>query len=791
MPTKDIKADYGAVGDGQIATRTLTTSGAGNKTLTATASTWGAGVAGNKISIQGAGIVSGANPLGAFLTTIAARASDVEITLQDSPDTPLSSASKLLEWGTNDNTAFTNFKNDFQGQTGVVLNIPAGRYCFASGGSSNGFGFGIRGLQVVGVAGSSTLTDMLGVGNGVFLGSVLAAQINDSSHEARLATVSAGSSSLTLSNVSDASKFSANTWALLTSYDLQSFGYPTNPLQVEWVYITGISGASVTLNAPLSYTHKSTWPHWAADEAGPATLYAISQNWDADHEYINVIVSANATVFNCVGRSITFTGGSAPAFAPNCSSIKNFVASGLDLSTAANWEIDKLNKDVTLSGVTMRGIFFQSPSAETITLDGCTITVGLGGSPRHLIANNTSFADAVFGPSSYGCSSSIYLEDCSISDFSNFGGVAESDVFGAGGYSYNSSTGVITRAKVGGGGAPPQWAFPNTWTLYGSRYIAEGVFKVIDITEDGTNIYIETNLSGAFPSPVAPATQFSFKTHPAVRSTFVNCTGHDAAVSWSTLDAEAPLYSGWNLTYTGNIGTTKPAIQIFGEIISVKFIVNVAYSGGTLNLDGPFVIEKPNNTERIWSPVIDLTQVGTRTITRSGAIGSAGSDSGLTLPGTGGIWLVPGQITPKMSGATGSGNVTLIISVDQGIALDDEGPEPEPEPTTTREVVWPITRLKKRQGPDIGLIRELQRQWAELREADTVNEKLAILDAAKDTAQELAQEPISEQARVAIRRLLLSPIEPPAVMTTAAAVDILAQIEDEEEELEAIIYAIA
>ena len=100
---------------------------------------------------------------------------------------------------------------------------------------------------------------------------------------------------------------------------------------------------------------------------------------------------------------------------------------------------------------------------------------------------------------------------------------------------------------------------------------------------------------------------------------------------------------------------------------------------------------------------------------------------------------------------------------------------------------WPMVRRSKRKGPDIGLIRELQRQWQELHEAETAKKKLALLAEAKETVAEI--EPVSPSVKFAIERLLQSSL--PSNMTVDNARYLLQEIEDEEDELEAIIYALA
>lgn len=698
MTTKNIKIDYGAAGDGQVTTATLTIS-SGSKNLSSSTNLWSSGDVGKRIAIAGAGVTNDpANPLSTLLSTISTFTDAQHVVIADNAVTSLSGVSKLVEWGTNDSAAFTNFKNDFQGQTGVQLDIPAGRYCFAGTGIGVGFGFGITGLTVIG-SGSPILSDMLGAGNGWFLGGVVGAIKGDGTKVwGKTATVNAGATTIVLKTAADVLAFSANKWAVMTGLDLFGpGGFPPDPHFYEFVFVTAVhtgttnSGggdpSTVTVQDPLRNTYKSTWPEWQPETlgvvylGGPATLYALQPAWDCEQEYVGLVISCIPTLYNSIGRKITFTGGSSPVFGPNCSVCKDVFITNHDI--AALWEVDKMTDNVTITGGTIRGQNIQSSCPNLTTMTGVTMPV-MSGTGKITIINNCTIGDVdntvAFGPHSFGADTSVSASESSFTGFA-FGGVREVGVnkVGVPGFGdYSMSNGVISRVKTAGNGIPPQWAIPGANCFWTGRYDAMASFRIIDITEDGTSIFVHTTWPGGFPTDFPGGNDLGIQVHPAPALTFINCTGGDAA-SWSLATPGAPIYSYCNRTYTGNIGTAQTTIPLSGTLVQAKFTVNTAYVGaGSPKLDwNPFAfVIRPDHSETHWTPSIDLKTVGTRTI-RPGTstTGIVGTDSGLDDPGL--IWLLNNQMSPScetdMSGGSVLPSITIEITTNQGLNATSGG----------------------------------------------------------------------------------------------------------------------
>lgn len=707
MPTVDIKTDYGAVGDGQIATVNATFNSASNS-LTVFTQIFAAGDITKFICVSGwltAVGSNGANPAGGqgsaavtangTINSISAAWNGTSMTVVlggPAASRSISSVATQIEWGSDDRPAFEAFNTAQTGQSNVTLTIPSGRYLLVTGtgggGASLPIGQTIATLNVT-VSGSPTLSDMLGGGAGPTLNFNGAPLYNDNTAESLIQTVSAGSTVLSMVTIADASKYTANTWAWMTGYDTQGFGSPPNPQFGEFVKITAVNAGAgtVTINSPLRYSYKSTWPKWGFGTpgsgapnytggsfslGGPATLYLIqSALWDVDHTWDGVNFRATPTLQNMGGRNMTVKNSTFESFGPNVSFQRDCTFDNIVVPT--QWELDKDTDYLTVSNSTISGFFGpQSPSPFNVTLNNVTVTNQFPATgANYTIINCTLPTDVQFGPNAYGAPTSVSVSGTSFAGQLLLGGVKEVDINTTGAYS--CSNGLITRLKAGGTGAPPQWAFPGLYFFLGSRYNYENAaWKVLDVYDDGTTLYIQTNQSTGFPTPVSGSAISAITAPPLI--SFSGCTGSDDAVSWSNVTANRIQFSQWNKTYSGNIGAASAAhqIKIAGQVVSIRITVAAGYSAGTLNLNGPFVIAKPGNTEATWSPVIDLTTTGVRTITPAGA-NSLGSDSGLALPNSGNVWLVDNQITPAMSGAVGAGSATIEISANLGFGLGTVG----------------------------------------------------------------------------------------------------------------------
>jgi len=546
----------------------------------------------------------------------------------------------------NDNSAFTAFNtwalNWQQSNSGLIeLDIPLGAVCmFTSGGGGNFFAKGIKQLKVTGYG--ATLSDNGGAGNGFFLGG--AGEFNDNAHSARVATVAAGASSVTLLTPSQTSLFTFGNYALMTGLDMQGYGYPSNQRFFEYVKVASINSGTgvITFTAPLTNSYESTWPLYTPggafqiDEGGPATLYALDPSWDTQVEYDGLTIAQQGQTY-ANGRSVTykdvtFTGSGCGVPTQDMSfAFENVSATNCDI------EVDKLIDSLTIASSTIRQLLFQSASVNTFTMSSSTITNTMNGSPIDTHMNNVTIANVAPGAYAYGESDEFDCTNCVLSNVTPLG---FSTSFSSAGYTMQN--GVIASNDSSNG--PVSWAVPGKTYFLGGTYAYELPFSVTDITQTGTTTYVHTSLGGGLP-PIFGGVA-SVKTDPAPEFTCTNCTGSADAVDLSGAPPGAPLWSYSKRTYTGN--TASALIPIFGKLDSVEVNVTTPYTGGSslnFNLDGPFILTGTART--IWSPTVNPKVAGERDITATTTSGAQSGDS-ITAPGQG-TWLLNNQITPQFN----------------------------------------------------------------------------------------------------------------------------------------------
>lgn len=586
--------------------------------------------------------------------------------------------------------------------TQFTLNGSVGTGTYTSGGGASRYKCVIGNTFFDGVVNTATL-NAYGVwlvdgnsGYSFMLGQSSSLRL-DNLHSARIATANAGVSSITLLDPSKTSLFTVGQWAVVTSLDMQGEGYPPNPAFWDFVLPTAIDSMTgvITLTSPLTHTHKSTYPLYNpgtafyVDEGGPATIYFLEPKWNSnlvfngiiiDHDsqtyaiakttvYNDIIVSPQTDTFSCVLPSLTLS------WTLNHSSL------------ACTMEVDKMieTAEITDTIDTCCGLFFQSAGTKNFNVTRSTFASGMVGSPINLTAVDSTFS-GTFSPGAIlnGASRSINCTNCVLPAIGLNGALDRGGPMNIGMENfYTMSGGVITSANANG---PLPWAVPGAHLYwYGQSSPAENAgvpTTITDVTQDATNTYVHTSLSGGFPS-IPIGVGLAIRMQPNLIWNCSNCTGSADAIDLSQAGAQGkPLFSYSKRTYTNNIGTGA-AVRIWGSIISASMNVTTAYTGvqGTLALNtfGQFgrSIIKADGTAANYDPVINLKTVGNRVITPSGVTGTQTGDSGLTLPGPG-DWLSNNMFVylgTDIGGESGVGpTVTIEVITNQsqlsGYSLD-------------------------------------------------------------------------------------------------------------------------
>jgi len=398
-----------------------------------------------------------------------------------------------------------------------------------------------------------------------------------------------------------------NYWDIKTGY-----GFPSNQHWFEFLTVASVNSATqeVCFTTPLVNSYKSTWPQfntgWAfeIDPGGPATLYALKSEWETTQEYRGFTLNPGTAQVIANGRSIKYkdmiiTGAACAAPSQNVThSYEN-----VDM-TSCNIEIDKLIGTLNVTGGTTRFWKFQSSSTNTMNATDHTVVVSMNGTPKVFNGDNVTFqcsgcsgSAGGFQPGAYayGRSDETICLNCSITRGIQQGGLAQA-VDNSGHTLCSMASGIITcpndiNTQINE--SVIRVVVPGSNNFFSGLLSSSSHFSVVDVTQDLTNIYIQTNLAGGFPSPASGGGVRNIVTHPAPKLTMTGSTG--TGVAAQTIDpdnvancpAQRPIYSCHIATYTGGASGTTAAdtFPMWGILESLQ-MANVTPYGGAGSLSG-------------------------------------------------------------------------------------------------------------------------------------------------------------------------------------------------------------
>lgn len=719
--TKNIVTDYSAVCNGDYASATRTTSMTFLSTnLSVTTNLFDSSFVGKTINVPGAGA---GGPLTATIVTV----TDAQhVVLNASANTTITNQSVLLEWGTDDATAFGNF-NVFaraQGAARGKLIIPAGAQCqfltsgVVFGGQGNQFVDGAQNLTVYGYGAkiSSPFHDAaffyLGAVN-----SLCHKGINEAAGcSGRINSVSKGATSVTLTPASlssgYASRYTAGNYMAVTGFDMQGvwkpsgggFGYPPNLYYYEYVIVTNVNAATGVITfagQPLKYDYLSTWPLYCfgdsgeADCGGPATAYGLTANFALTVEFQGLTIYQRSQQTQSSGVSATFrdvtmlAGDASLACAfPTLNITWKVITSDF---SQCQIEVDKMVDTVILDRSRFHIIENQSATPSTFTTNGLTVD-SMNGTPKNWFDTGSTFTAIHAGVEVQGFTTEINLTNTSFGLIDSATAQYTGGVGNPGVNSLTMASGQITIPNTQGA---MFWAVPganNFWTGAGQI----GLFRVTGVTQDATNTYVQTNLTGTYPAfnaSLLNAGKLNLTQHPALKFTCTGCIGSVQATNLNSAPAGSPLFSYYKETFDGT-GTgpwppnsgTQVGFPIYGNFVSATFNETKAYTGvsGSLTFSptGQFVyttVVPSTLTSFNYDPFVNLKATAPRTMTTSCSGPSTCSTTGNVAGDTPStpaenVWMI-GLVSPFISANISAESssvwpsVTITIQADQGVVV--------------------------------------------------------------------------------------------------------------------------
>lgn len=409
---------------------------------------------------------------------------------------------------TDDKVAWNNFLTYASGVSMAKLYIPPGANCVNSDGfktTISGANIHVDGTKVPGLIiwahGAAFDSIFLGTTGAVF---------PDNTHSALLQNARASDGTITLKNAGDVSIFSVGKWIIVSGLSTQTYGYPPNWFVFEYRKITAINGAVLTLNQPLSYSYKSTWPQWDAGDAnnvnlgGPATAFVLNDAWDQDLTIYGLRIKQTANDVYSSARSITLnymvfdSVGVAPSVSMNYTVTNSFVGTP---------EFDKLVDTLTMDHVSARQFVFQSASFNHVTISNVTLSSVMNGTPNNVSISKSTMPRMFVGPLGFGHGTSISIADSTVATASGSNICLPSVAAGTTALSYSSGRFTLPKtAPVAQKDDLFRWAIPGQKYYFGdidatNNSIPATTFTITDFSEDASNYYMDTDMVGALPTP--------------------------------------------------------------------------------------------------------------------------------------------------------------------------------------------------------------------------------------------------------------------------------------------------
>ncbi len=566
---------------------------------------------------------------------------------------------------TSDAVAFNNFNAWAIKQTRPIrLNLPPRNYVLDTQNAKR-FTKGIKRLVVNGEGAS--LKNIFVGGKG---------WPGDNLHSARIATVSAGSKTVTLLSQSDSSRFTVGGWVAVAAFDMMAWGYPQNLWYFEYRKVTAIDPSSgvITLDAKLSNDYLSTYPlhkpgsAHSADMGGPATIFAMDPSWDTEIVFHGVTFSQAQDIYGN-GRSVEYIDCKFADHGPAPSVSKHWKAVGTDVGPYV--EVDKVVEFLELDNVTClqrKGILlFQSASIEKCVIKNSRIGK-LTGTPKHIVIQHTDINQLRIGATGYGNTLSLLMENCQVNALiGNTVRVPWPPSSIVSGRFTTPNKGSAAKRFVPGG----KYFFTAAGGTdnYGTPFVCTA------ITADETNNYFDTTLPESFSAPVDDKGNYWVSAHPCPNVTVRDCHGCPDIANLSHAPPGRPLFEYARLMLTRDFATVGRVI-IWGKLVKLRVNVLRAYTGAlaSLNLNvlgrfGAGVVGVDGFTLSKWNPVINLQIAGERIITPGTFTGNQTGDSNLSI---GAVWFYNG-LEPFLSGNISADTedkwptVEVEVMTDQGI----------------------------------------------------------------------------------------------------------------------------
>ena len=321
---------------------------------------------------------------------------------------------------------------------------------------------------------------------------------------------------ITLVTSSQSALFSIGGWVCLCGLDLQSsFGtessFPPNNHYFEFKKVIGINSGTgvITLDSPLQYSYKSTYPTFYGGVPAPgpgieptgggaAVMIPICSDWDMTQEVIGLTSLIGAEIATTSRKMIIrdcffYNGGAIPSVC------KEWIAENCFWNS--NIEVDKLIELLVFKKCDIpSSVEFQSTSVNNAVIEDSSVLT-INGTPKNLTVRNSVVTSLGIGPLLFGATESLTLENSKISQIAP---TARLDDVGHGVAGVNLVN--LWTFSNGTLKTPIATTFNNWWAvpgramfindMAGVNYNMGSPFLITDVYQDGSgNFCIDTTLA--------------------------------------------------------------------------------------------------------------------------------------------------------------------------------------------------------------------------------------------------------------------------------------------------------
>lgn len=570
----------------------------------------------------------------------------------------------------------TPFLTGLNGGDEVIFTAPSLRYVLNGPGGFTLFRGVLGGLKITLNAGVSTFfgNSAGGVGFGI-------AGFGVGVDFSRIASVGIGATSIILLTPSEHTLYQVGQWVAITGYDTQGYGNPPNPAFCEYRQITSKDTVNGVLrfSAPLKDQYLSTWPSFGSagfqqpDLGGAATAYPMPVQWDIDLTINGVTFDQAGQVYSKCRRT-TFRGGgvASGATAVSPTACERMTFDGFK-HTTSNVELDKMvGTCLFLNGSDVHFLSSQSMCSANLLVVKDTTVTAFQGTPRNAFLSNVTTGSLSLGATGQGRTDGVTVVNSNIAAISAVPRTIP-NIIGEG---YTMSGGVI-RWPLSNKAIP--WAVPGTYfCFFGHKECETPFYQVLSVTFDATDTIVRTTAPGGFPTVPLGTGTLGLKVHPCPVWRGSGNVGCADILDLNQAGAQGkPLYSYSKRSYTaGDLNSASYAFQVWGLLSAINMNVTQLYTGTQLTLTaealgqfGGSVLSVDRTVEITYDPVLNLKQLGQRTITPGAVSGQSGDTLG-SAPGN--VWLAGPQGIFANHDVTGEASnkwpiVEIEIIAEQGV----------------------------------------------------------------------------------------------------------------------------